>query len=124
MGNEASVVGDTPPIFFDEHELKRLEKRFRKLDVDNSGSLTMDEIMNLPELKRNPFVGRVMDILDKDQNGEVDFKEFIEGMSKFSAKGGKTAKLKFAFRYVPYLVHSDLKKMCLNHYEIFFQVRN
>ena len=121
MGNEASVVEETPPVVFDEHELKRLGKRFKKLDVDNSGSLTMDEIKNLPELKRNPFVGRVVDILDKDQNGEVDFKEFIEGMSQFSAKGGKTAKLKFAFRYVPtYLVHSDLKKMCLNHYKNFF----
>ena len=103
MGNEASVVGDTPPIFFDEHELKRLEKRFRKLDVDNSGSLTMDEIMNLPELKRNPFVGRVMDILDKDQNGEVDFKEFIEGISQFSVKGGKKEKLRFVFRCVSYI---------------------
>ena len=102
MGNEASVVEETetPSVVFNEHEIKRLAKRFKKLDIDKSGSLTMDEIMNLPELKRNPFVGRVMDILDKDQNDEVDFKEFIEGMSKFSAKGGKTAKLKFAFRYV------------------------
>ena len=129
MGNEASVVEETPPaVVFNEHELKRLGKRFKKLDVDNSGSLTMDEIMNLPELKRNPFVGRVMDILDKDQNDEVDFKEFIEGISQFSVKGGKTAKLKFVFRYVPYLVHSDLKKMRLNHrtvlQDIFFQVRN
>ena len=105
MGNEASVVGDTPPIFFDEHELKRLGKRFRKLDVDNSGSLTIDEIMNLPELKRNPFVGRVMDILDKDQNGEVDFKEFIEGISQFSVKGGKTEKLRFVFRCVSYILN-------------------
>ena len=105
MGNEASVVEETetPSVVFNEHEIKRLAKRFKKLDIDKSGSLTMDEIMNLPELKRNPFVGRVMDILDKDQNGEVDFIEFIEGISQFSVKGGKTEKLRFVFRCVSYI---------------------
>lgn len=49
-------------------------KRFRKLDLDNSGSLSVDEFMSLPELQQNPLVQRVIDIFDQDGNGEVDFK--------------------------------------------------
>jgi len=105
-------------------EIKRLGKRFRKLDLDNSGSLSIDEFMSLPELQQNPLVQRVIDIFDADGNGEVDFKgreklfppqnftkfpnrlslfvlvfiEFIQGVSQFSVKGDKESKLRFAFR--------------------------
>lgn len=54
--------------------------------------------MSLPELQQNPLVQRVIDIFDADGNGEVDFKEFIHGVSQFSVKGDKLSKLKFAFR--------------------------
>jgi len=40
----------------------------------------------------------IMLSLDHDGNGEVDFREFIEGVSQFSVKGDKESKLKFAFR--------------------------
>merc|ERR1712168_559070 len=46
----------------------------------------------------NPLVQRVIDIFDEDQNGEVDFKEFIQGVSQFSVKGDKSSKLRFAFK--------------------------
>ncbi|RWS07239.1 calcineurin subunit B type 2-like protein [Dinothrombium tinctorium] len=59
---------------FDADEIKRLGKRFKKLDLDNSGSLSVDEFMSLPELQQNPLVQRVIDIFDTDGNGEVDFK--------------------------------------------------
>ena len=97
--------------------------RFKKLDLDNSGSLSVDEFMSLPELQQNPLVQRVIgeywqenfewvivfwwwlahiefsaEIFDDDGNGEVDFKEFIQGVSQFSVKGDKNSKLRFAFR--------------------------
>uniref|UniRef100_A0A803SZD9 EF-hand domain-containing protein n=1 Tax=Anolis carolinensis TaxID=28377 RepID=A0A803SZD9_ANOCA len=83
---------------FDADEIKRLGKRFKKLDLDNSGSLSVEEFMSLPELQQNPLVQRVIDIFDTDGNGEVDFKEFIEGVSQFSVKGDNEQKLRFAFR--------------------------
>ncbi|KAI5611585.1 WD repeat-containing protein 92, partial [Silurus asotus] len=82
----------------DADEIKRLGKRFKKLDLDNSGSLSVEEFMSLPELQQNPLVQRVIEIFDTDGNGEVDFKEFIEGVSQFSVKGDKEQKLRFAFR--------------------------
>ncbi|KAF9808917.1 hypothetical protein SFRURICE_000963 [Spodoptera frugiperda] len=87
-----------PTDLFDADEIRRLGKRFRKLDLDNSGALSIDEFMSLPELQQNPLVQRVIDIFDADGNGEVDFKEFIQGVSQFSVKGDKLSKLRFAFR--------------------------
>ena len=68
-----------------------------KKDLDGSGSLSIEEFMSLPELQQNPLVRwiwlewshktidarRVIDIFDDDGNGEVDFKEFIMGLSHF-----------------------------------------
>ncbi|XP_067941390.1 calcineurin subunit B type 1 [Watersipora subatra] len=97
MGNEASLSMELVSTF-DSEEIRRLGKRFKKLDLDNSGSLSVAEFMSLPELQQNPLVQRVIDVFDRDGNGEVDFKEFIEGVSQFSVKGDKESKLKFAFK--------------------------
>ena len=97
MGNEHSILMQMSSTF-DTDEIKRLGKRFKKLDVDNSGSLSVEEFMSLPELQQNPLVKRVIEIFDEDQNGEIDFKEFLLGIAQFSVKGDKTAKLRFAFR--------------------------
>ena len=51
-------------------------------------------LFSLPELHQNPLVQRVIEIFDQDGNGEVDFKEFIEGVSQFSVRGDKDSKLK------------------------------
>ncbi|XP_075415112.1 calcineurin subunit B type 2 [Tenrec ecaudatus] len=96
MGNEESY----PPEIcshFDNEEIKRLGRSFRKLDLDKSGTLSVDEFLALPELQQNPLLGRVIDIFDTDGNGEVDFKEFIVGASHFSVRGDEEQKLKFAF---------------------------
>ena len=61
-------------ILVDPEEIKRLGKRFRKLDIDNSGTLSIEEFMSLPELQQNPLVQRVIEIFDTDGNKEIDFK--------------------------------------------------
>jgi len=68
----------------DADEIRRLGKRFRKLDLDNSGSLSVEEFMSLPELQQNPLVQRVIDIFDADGNGEVDFKGIFLSLQSFT----------------------------------------
>ncbi|XP_003995756.1 calcineurin subunit B type 2 [Prionailurus viverrinus] len=96
MGNEASYPTEMCS-HFNHDEIKRLSKRFKKLDLDCSGSLSVDEFLSLPELRQNPLVQRVIDVFDTDGNGEVDFEEFVVGTSQFSVRGDEEQKLRFAF---------------------------
>ena len=50
--------------------------------------------MSIPELQQNPLVRRVIEIMDEDGNGQIDFREFIQGLSQFSLKSDKESKLK------------------------------
>nr|XP_012803869.1 calcineurin subunit B type 2 [Jaculus jaculus] len=97
MGNETSYPAQICS-HFNNDEIKRLVRSFKKLDLDKSGTLTTEEFMTLPKLQQNPLVFRVIDIFDTDGNGEVDFHEFIVGASQFSVKGDEEQKLRFAFR--------------------------
>lgn len=54
-------------------EIKRLSRSFKRLDLNQNGSLSAEEFLAIPELQQNPLVRRVIDILDTDRNGEVDF---------------------------------------------------
>ena len=58
-------------------EIKKLSRRFKRLDLNKDGALSMDEFMTIPELQQNPLVKRVIDILDKDGNGQVDFQGIV-----------------------------------------------
>ncbi|KAJ2514844.1 Calcineurin subunit B [Coemansia sp. RSA 2049] len=100
MGNANSMALDdlVDSSNFTADEIQRLYKRFSKLDKDNSGTIDKDEFLSIPQLANNPLSGRLIDIFDTDGGGDVDFKEFITGLSIFSSKGKKEEKLRFAFR--------------------------
>merc|ERR1712000_231603 len=83
---------------FDREEVDRLRKRFEKLDRDNSGTIERDEFLSLPQISSNPLATRMIAIFDEDGGGDVDFEEFVKGLSAFSNKGNKEQKLRFAFK--------------------------
>eukprot|EP01129_Flabellula_baltica_P017135 TRINITY_DN9404_c0_g1_i1.p1 TRINITY_DN9404_c0_g1~~TRINITY_DN9404_c0_g1_i1.p1 ORF type:complete len:180 (-),score=60.50 TRINITY_DN9404_c0_g1_i1:43-582(-) len=82
---------------FSDEELRKLHRRFKKLDVDGSGTLTIDEFMKIPDLAMNPLLERILQIFDENKDNAIQFTEFITALSTFS-KGDETAKLRFAFR--------------------------
>jgi len=82
----------------DRDEVDRLRKRFMKLDKDNSGTIERDEFLSLPQVSSNPLATRMIAIFDEDGGGDVDFQEFVSGLSAFSSKGNKEEKLRFAFK--------------------------
>ena len=58
--------------------MDRLSRRFKKLDLDNSGAISVTEFKTvLPELLDNPLVARVISIFDTDGNGELDFQGLL-----------------------------------------------
>lgn len=83
-----------------EAEIKRLFRKFKKLDVDKSGTLSVGEFLAIPELEHNPLVNRVVHTFDIDKSGEVDFREFVSSLSVFATHEahGKEQKYKFTFR--------------------------
>ena len=100
MGNEYSLASLPSNVVaqFDVEKIKRLSKSFRKLDVNKSQTLSADELMAVPGLQANPLVQRVIDIFDTNGNKEIDFVEFLEGISHFSEAGDTERKLKFVFK--------------------------
>ncbi|KAH3680495.1 hypothetical protein WICMUC_000283 [Wickerhamomyces mucosus] len=99
MGLASSKLIDslTEGTNFDHEEIDRLRKRFMKLDRDSSGTISKEEFLSIPGVSSNPLAGRLIETFDKDGSGDVDFQEFITGLSIFSTKGLKDDKLKFAF---------------------------
>lgn len=69
-----------------------------KLDKDNSGTIERQEFLSIPAIANNPLAQRLIDTFDEDGNGDVDFQEFISGLSAFSSRGQKDEKLGFAFK--------------------------
>ena len=97
MGGNTSIPVEAVEGFTLE-EVNRLHKRFRKLDKDSSDTLCVEEFLALPELKENPLVQRVVQVFDADNNGEVNFSEFVSGLAMFTTKNvDKQKKLKFLF---------------------------
>jgi serine/threonine-protein phosphatase 2B regulatory subunit len=74
-------------------EVKRLYKRFQKLDSNQSGTLEADELMMIPELAMNPLVPRIVSVFDG-----VNFREFVQHLGLFGPNGTPQAKIDFAFR--------------------------
>lgn len=72
---------------FDKDELKTLYKNFIKLDSDNSGLIEPGEFFDVPELKDNPIVGRIISVFDRDGDGKISFYEFITGLSILTSGG-------------------------------------
>ncbi|EKD13528.1 calcineurin regulatory subunit B [Drepanopeziza brunnea f. sp. 'multigermtubi' MB_m1] len=100
MGNASSAMLETivQGSNFDRDEVERIRKRFMKLDKDNSGTIEREEFLSLPQISSNPLATRMIAIFDEDGGGDVDFQEFVSGLSAFSTKGNKEQKLRFAFK--------------------------
>jgi serine/threonine-protein phosphatase 2B regulatory subunit len=111
MGNQLSLSPEQlnemqQASEFTEDELKRLHRRFRKLDTDASGTLSPDEFMAIPDLEHNPLVGRVVSTFDADNNGEVDFQEFLQALTIFTSSNA-TIEDKYLFTFKMYDVNND-----------------
>ncbi len=70
MGNVNQTENN---VDFDKNELKILYKNFVKLDTDKSGTIEPNEFFDVPELKDNPIVQRIISVFDKNGDGKISF---------------------------------------------------
>ncbi len=113
MGNQLIAKENEENYTFSKQELKVLYKNFLELDKDKSGNLEPDELLDVPELKDNPIVKRVISVFDRNCDGKISFYEFILGLSVLADFSNKEEKIKFAFQVYDfnndgYLSNADL----------------
>ena len=58
-------------------EVYRLHRTFGKVDLDNSGTIDVVELLTVIDVDRTPFSERVFSIFDEDKSGKIDFYEFV-----------------------------------------------
>lgn len=83
---------------FSKAELKVLLKNFNELDVDGSGFLEPNELFDVPELKDNPIVQRIVNVFDENNDGCISFYEFVNGLTSLASKSEPIEKFKFVFK--------------------------
>ena len=61
---------------------ERLYEAFTKLDIDHNGKITKNELMSVLKLEANndKFVTELIKQADKNSDGVIDYKEFLEFM--------------------------------------------
>jgi Ca2+-binding EF-hand superfamily protein len=79
-----------------EADIGRLRRIFRSIDVDNSGSIELLELLMYMDIERTPFTKRIFSIFDDDGSNTVDFKEFVMALWNYCTLG-KATLLLFAF---------------------------
>ncbi|KAF7826183.1 calcineurin B-like protein 7 [Senna tora] len=108
---------------FTTSEVETLYELYKKL----STSVVKDGYIQKEDLhfalfrnsnKQNLFLDRVFDLFDVNQNGQIDFAEFVQSLSVFHPKTPEEVKVKYAFklydlRHTGYIEHEELKEMVL-----------
>ena len=94
----APLGKDQPQINFDRRELNILYKNFMSMDANKNGLVEPDEFFDVPELKDNPIVQRIINVFDKNGDGKISFYEFVWGLSALTSDAKLEEKQKIAFQ--------------------------
>lgn len=78
----------------DPREIKKLYKRFTRLDKAGTGRITSDDLLSIPELAMNPLAPRVIGIFNVKKEDQISFKQFVQTLSVFSPRASADEKLK------------------------------
>ena len=88
-----------PP--FNENEIQSLIKKFKTLDENSRGSLTLDEFKNLLEIRMHFFRDRIYTVLDTFMKREgfvtMNFDLFIKFLTVFHPLTSMDDKYKYMF---------------------------
>lgn len=95
MGN--SLARDAPDGGLTKKELERMHRRFLRL-AKGGRKVALADFQSVPELAGNPFIMRIFQLFDADQDGCLNFEEFIRAVESFGRLYSSEDKCMFAFR--------------------------
>lgn len=70
-----------------DREITQLQRMFRKVDMDNSGSVDTVELLTLLDIERTRFTEQIFTLFDSDNSGKVDFREFVMALWNYCTIG-------------------------------------
>jgi serine/threonine-protein phosphatase 2B regulatory subunit len=77
-------------------DIGKLFNIFRRVDVDNSGTIELVELLVHIDVERTKFSERIFSIFDEDASGEIDFREFVLSLWNYCSLSNATLDI-FAF---------------------------
>lgn len=80
-----------------QKELKRVYRRFLRLDQGAKGYVSVDDLQTLQELADHPLGDRIARMLAPGVQDHIDFRLFAQMISYFSSKGDAEQRMKFFF---------------------------
>ena len=83
---------------FSQKELKRVYRRFLRLDQGAKGYVSVDDLQTLQELANHPLGDRIARMLAPGVQDHIDFRLFAQMISYFSSKGDPENRLRFFFQ--------------------------
>ncbi|GAM23803.1 hypothetical protein SAMD00019534_069780 [Acytostelium subglobosum LB1] len=83
---------------FSQKEVKRLFKRFKRLDKEEKGTINVEDFSQIPELSMNPLLPRLISIFDVNRSGQLNFAQFVNTLSVFHPNAEKIDKIKLLFK--------------------------
>ncbi|XP_077991138.1 calcium and integrin-binding family member 2-like [Glandiceps talaboti] len=118
---EAELEDYQELTYFTKKEILHVYKRFHLLDPDavrqdKNVRLPMDKILDLQEMRVNPFKDRICKVFSSSGDGDQTFEDFLDMMSVFSDNAPKSVKAEYAFRIYDFneddfIDSSDLKEV-------------
>uniref|UniRef100_A0A7S3Z6C0 EF-hand domain-containing protein n=1 Tax=Lotharella globosa TaxID=91324 RepID=A0A7S3Z6C0_9EUKA len=84
---------------FTEPEIVLLAKQYHHLDINKDGVVCADELVQLPEFRRNPMKERLKEYFQAQNDGRSRFsmRQFITTLSVFSPRASIADKCRFLF---------------------------
>ncbi|KAM6350662.1 LOW QUALITY PROTEIN: long-chain-fatty-acid--CoA ligase ACSBG1 [Alca torda] len=130
MGNKQTIFTDEQLdayqdcTFFTRKEILRLHGRYHEMapnvvpmdyTKDPDVKLPMQLIINMPELKENPFRERIVESFSEDGEGSLSFNDFVDMFSVLSEMAPRELKAIYAFKIYDFntdnfICKSDLEK--------------
>eukprot|EP01134_Creolimax_fragrantissima_P008477 CFRG8477T1 len=83
---------------FKPNQLRLLYKRFKRLDKENKGFISADDMLSIPELAMNPLAARIIAVFDIQSTDSINFSNFVSVLNVFHEDTDRDEKLEFAFR--------------------------
>lgn len=98
MGNSQSGKKGGSASKLSQADLERMQRRFQRLSTSSGGRVSISQVQSMVELGANPFVPRIFQIFDSDNDGFISLEEFTKALELFGGLDDPEEQYQFAFK--------------------------